>query len=89
MPAQYGIHTSTIKFMLLIECNVEQFAGHCIIMKARYNSVTLMRHQLNWHFQQHQKITILSLLYKALYKHIGLQVPPYYILSHSNTRVII
>ena len=56
-------------------------------MTARYNSVKLMRHQLNWHFQQHQKITILSLLYEVLYNHIGLQVPPYYILSHSNTRV--
>ena len=78
MPVQYGVHTSTIKF---IEYNVEHFAGHCIIKTARYNSVILMRHQLNWHFQQHQKITILSLLYEALYNHFGLQVPPYVLYS--------
>ena len=32
MPALYGIHTSTTKFILLIEYNVEQLAGHCVIM---------------------------------------------------------
>ena len=45
----------------------------------RYSSVTLMQHQLNWkNLQQHLKIARLSLLYKALYDHIALQVPPYY-----------
>ena len=53
----------------------------------RYSSVTLMQHQLNWqNLQQRQKIARLSLLHKALYDHIVLQVPPYYTLSHSNTR---
>ena len=48
----------------------------------RYSSVTLMQHQLNWqNLQQHWKIVRLSLLYKALYNHIALQVPPYYIYS--------
>ena len=38
-----------------------------------------MQHQLNWkNLQQQQKIARLSLLYKALYDHIALQVPPYY-----------
>ena len=32
MPAQYGIHTSTTKSILLIEYAVEQLAGHCVIM---------------------------------------------------------
>ena len=46
-----------------------------------------MQHQLNWQNLQHrQKIAGLSLLYKALYDHIALQVSPYYTLSHSNTR---
>ena len=27
-----GSHTSTTKFILLIEYNVEQLAGHCVIM---------------------------------------------------------
>ena len=53
----------------------------------RYSSVALMQHQLNWqNLQQCQKVARLSLLYKALYDHIALQVPPYYTLSHSNTR---
>ena len=55
----------------------------------RYSNVTLMQHQLidNWqNLQQRRKITRLSLLYKVLYDHIALQVPPYYTLSHSNTR---
>ena len=46
-----------------------------------------MQHQLIWQsLQEHWKIARLSLLYKALYDHIALQVPPYYTLSHSNTR---
>ena len=45
----------------------------------RYTSVILMQHQLNWkNLQQHRKIARLSLLFKALYDHIALQVPPYY-----------
>ena len=41
----------------------------------RYSSVSLMQHQLNWqHLQQCQKVARLSLLYKALYDHIALQV---------------
>ena len=52
----------------------------------RYSSVTLMQHQLNWKNLQCRKIARLSLLYKTLYDHIALQVPPYYTLSHSNTR---
>ena len=46
-----------------------------------------MQHQLNWkNLKQRQKITTLSILYKALYDHIALQVSPCYTLSHSNTR---
>ena len=53
----------------------------------RYSSVTLMQHQLSWqNLQQHRKIARLLLLYKALYDHIALQIPPYYTLSYSNTR---
>ena len=53
----------------------------------RYSSVTLMQHQLNWqNLQQCQKIARLLLLYKALYDHITLQIPPYYAFSYSNTR---
>ena len=45
-----------------------------------------MQHQLNWqNLQQRLKIAIL-LLYKALNDYIALQIPPYYTLSHSNTR---
>ena len=40
----------------------------------RYSSVTLMQHQLYWQNLQRQKIARLSLLYKALYDHIALQV---------------
>ena len=41
----------------------------------RYSSITLMQHQLNWkNLQQHWKIAKLSLLYKALYDHIALQL---------------
>ena len=86
MPAQYGIHTSTTKSILLIEYSVEQLAGYCVIMPDIV-SVTLMQHQLNWkNLQQHRKIARLSLLHKALYDHIALQIPPYYTLSYSNTR---
>ena len=43
----------------------------------RYSSVTLMQHQLNWqNLQQHRKIARILSLYKALYNHIALQVPP-------------
>ena len=53
----------------------------------RYSSVTLMQHQLSWqNLQQRRKIARLLLLYKALYDHIALQIPPYYTLSYSNTR---
>ena len=46
-----------------------------------------MQHQLSWHnLQQRRKIARLLLLYKALYDHIALQIPPYYTLSYSNTR---
>ena len=87
MPALYGIHTSTTKFILLIEYNIEQLAGHCVISYDRYSSITLMQHQLSWqNLQQCQKIARLLLLYKALYDHIALQIPPYYTLSYSNTR---
>ena len=41
----------------------------------RYSSVTLMQHQLKWkNLQQRRKIARLSLLYKAFYDHITLQV---------------
>ena len=87
MPAPYGIHTSTTKFILLIEYNIEQLAGHCVIMIYVYSSVTLMQHQLSWqNLQKRRKIARLLLLYKALYDHIALQIPPYYTLSYSNTR---
>ena len=47
-----------------------------------------MQRQLNWQkFQQYQKIARQLLLNKALYYYIALQVPPYYTLSHSITRV--
>ena len=42
-----------------------------------------MQHQLSW--QQRRKVARLLLLYKALYGHIALQIPPYYTLSYSNT----
>ena len=46
-----------------------------------------MQHQLSWqNLQQCRKIARLLLLYKVLYDHIALQVPPYYTLSYSNTR---
>ena len=46
-----------------------------------------MQHQLKRkNLQQRRKIARLSLLYKAFYDHIALQVSPYYTLSHSNTR---
>ena len=46
-----------------------------------------MQHQLNWqNLQQRRKVARLLLLYKALYDHIALQIPPYYTLSYSNTR---
>ena len=79
MPAQYEIHTSTTKSILLIEYSVEQLAGHCVIMR----DITLMQHRLNWQNLQQRRniITIQSPL--QLYV---LQVPPYYILSHCNTR---
>ena len=32
MPAQYEIHTSATKSILLIEYSVEQLAGHCVII---------------------------------------------------------
>ena len=86
MPAQYGIHTSTTKSILLIEYSIGQLTGRCVIM-TDYSSVSLMQHQLNWqHLQQRRKVARLLLLYKALYNHIALQVPPYYTLSHCNTR---
>ena len=45
-----------------------------------------MQHQLSWqNLQQCRKIARLLLLYKALYDHIALQIPPYYTLSYSNT----
>ena len=85
MPAQYGIHTSDTKSMLLIEYSVEQLVGHCVANYDRYSSVTLMQRQLNWqNLQQCQKIATRQLLLnKALYDHIALQVPSYFTLSHS------
>ena len=50
----------------------------------KYGSVTLMQHQLNWKNLQQRKIARLSLLYKALYDHIALQVAT--TLLHTNTR---
>ena len=79
MPAQYEIHTSTTKSILLIEYNVEQLAGHCVIMR----DITLMRHRLNWqNLQQHWKL----LEYYYTKSFMALQVPLYYTLSHCNAR---
>ena len=87
MPAPYGIHTSTTKFILLIEYNVEQLAGHCVIMIdiAVYLSCNISSIGKTF-MQRRRKIARLLLLYKALYDHIALQIPPYYTLSYSNTR---
>ena len=53
MPAQYEIHTSTTKSILLIEYSVEHLAGYCVIMR----DITLMQHQLNWqNLQQRRKL---------------------------------
>ena len=87
MPAPYGIHISTTKFILLLEYNIEQLPAWSLCNYDRYSSVTLMQHQLSWqNLQQRRKIARLLLLYKTLYDHIALQIPPYYTLSYSNTR---